>query len=232
MKLYPTHDLYHWNTHFPDGIEQTTLANGQVLKHHWWLTGGGNTYRNYLLPLLRKQEKTWNRTFEWCCGHGVLGFEILSSGLCQQLVLSDYYDLAVQTCLQNAEQLGYPDCVNGYITPSIAEIPSHEVWDLVVGNPPNVMDEEGQRNFCTQQGQSQEMIDLALRITIDHQLDTHRDFFTHISQHLRPGADVWLTVSRPHLENLIQPMVESLTSLELQEVYPMDGLELAHWINP
>jgi len=231
LHLYPTHNLEHYNTQWVGGIQETILSTGQTLQHAWWLTGGGNEYRSHFIDYIRSTGKTYQHAYEWCCGHGVIGFEVLTQGIADTLALSDYYDLAVNTCLSNASLLGRSDDVTGYISETLSVIPDEEKWDLIVGNPPNcpadnIRSEEGRKV-----GHSQDMIDLTLRIVIDTDWQAHRDFFLHIEKHLLPGADLFISIHQNYIP-LIDDMAKESTSLVYQGFRDITGdvsLKIAHW---
>ena len=233
MHLYPTHDLRHYNLQYPNGIETTPLTTGKSLLHPWWITGGGNEYHPHFTEAIRNSARTYQHAFEWCSGHGIIGFELLTQGLCQTLAFSEYYDVATQTCLDNAQRLELSG-VTAYTTPTLADIPLTEQWDLVVGNPPNTDDENSQIQSCTENGQEQDLIDLGLRITVDIDWQTHEEFFRHIDLHLLPGADVYLTINEGNLPE-IERIAERHSSLKVQEIIPMTGTEpclrIVRWSN-
>lgn len=233
MHLYPTHDLRHYNLQFTNGIQTTPLTIGKNLLHPWWITGGGNEYHPHFTEAIRNSARTYQHAFEWCSGHGVIGFELLTQGLCQTLAFSDYYDLATQSCLDNAQRLELSG-VTAYHTPTLADIALIEQWDLVVGNPPNANDGNLHIQSCTEAGQEQDMIDLALRIMVDIDWQTHEEFFRHIDSHLLPGADVYLTIHKGNLPE-IEKIAERHSTLRVQEIIPMTGtdssLQIARWSN-
>ena len=233
MHLYPTPTLKHYNHQFKDGIQVTTLTNGSSLLHPWWVTGGGNEYHPHFAEAIRKSPRTYQHAFEWCSGHGVIGFELLTQGLCQTLTFCDYYDLATKSCLENAERLNLPG-VNAYTTPTISEIPLSEQWDLVVANPPNSNTEEHMIEECKKNEQEQDLIDLALRIVVDIDWQSHEEFFRHIDAHLLPDADVYLTIDEYAIPD-IQKIAERHSSLKVQEIIPMTGTEpflrIVRWSN-
>jgi methylase of polypeptide subunit release factors len=233
MHLYPTHDLRHYNLQYPNGIETTPLTTGKSLLHPWWITGGGNEYHPHFTEAIRNSARTYQHAFEWCSGHGIIGFELLTQGLCQTLAFSDYYDVATQACLDNAQRLELSG-VTVYTTPTLADIPLTEQWDLVVGNPPNANEGNFQIQSCVEKGQEQDLIDLALRIVVDVDWQTHEEFFRHIDSHLLPGADVYLTINEGNLPE-IERIAERHSSLKVQEIIPMTGTEpflrIVRWSN-
>jgi methylase of polypeptide subunit release factors len=233
MHLYPAHNLKHYNTQFPDGVQTTPLTNGEYLLHPWWTTGGGNEYHPHFTSAVRKRSRIYQHAFEWCSGHGVMGFELLIQGLCQTLTFCDYYDLATQSCLENAERLNISS-VKAYTTPTISEIPLSEKWDLVVANPPNAREGNLLVEDCIKNGQEQDMIDLALRIVVDNDWQTHEEFFRHIDAHLLPDADLYFTMDEYAIPDF-QRIAERHSTLKVQEIIPMVGTEpllrIVRWSN-
>lgn len=231
MKLYPTHNLEHYNTQFVGGIQETILSNGQSLYHPWWTTGGGNEYRTDFIDYIISTGKSYQHAYEWCCGHGVIGFEILTQGISQTIAFSDYYDLAVNSCLDNSNRLERSNDVSGYITGTLSVIPDTEKWDLIVGNPPNNPSDNIRTAEGIKAGHSQDMIDLGLRIVIDPDWQAHRDFFSHIEKHLLPNADLFLSVHQNYIP-IIDEMAKENTSLVYQGFKDITGdpsLKIAHW---
>ena len=54
------------------------------------LDGGGSTFGQDFVPLLRKRGMPKApRAFEWCAGPGFIGFSLLAHGLCDTLCLAD-----------------------------------------------------------------------------------------------------------------------------------------------
>jgi len=195
MKLWPTNNqqvLEGMNAH---ESKFSILTNGQKLYHPWYLDGGGGDYRHYFLRALSDYGKPkYVNAYEWCCGHSIIGFEILTHGKCENLTVSDYYDVAVNVSLENAKNLGYESRVKGYITPVVSSIPLTEKWDLVVGNPPNSMNGD----YFIQQGKkdnlTDEHINHSLRLAVDEEFECHRECFNNLKNYITEDADVFITL--------------------------------------
>lgn len=169
----------------------TKLENGQIIDHPWYLTGGGDwMYPSFIDAVQTAGKRNYNIAFEWCFGHGRIGWEILTKGLCKQLVFNDCYHLAISLGLANAEKLGYTHCVRGYHTPTISAIPIAEKFDLVIGNPPHALDKT--HIYEMYRDHPQEMIDLACRTTVDQGWEIHKDFFEYIGNYLTDDADIFI----------------------------------------
>jgi methylase of polypeptide subunit release factors len=210
----------------------STLTNGMVINHKWYLTGGGQMYYPYFLKAIAQYggKQKYDRGYEWCCGHGVIGWEVLTQGFCNEMTFSDCYDLAVYTCLQNAKDLGFENVVTGYTTPTITGIPSNEKWDLVVGNPPNGIDSTNYIRDKLDPNQPPEMMDLAIRLTFDNGFKAHTDFFANIQQHLTDDADIFLTAQETLLSYLKSEILKDdfniVNIIHMTEIDP--GLKIIH----
>ena len=77
---------------------ETAYAELRVsYKRH--LDGGGSTFGQDFLPLLRRRGMPKAaRAFEWCAGPGFIGFSLLANGLCDTLCLADVNPEAVAAC--------------------------------------------------------------------------------------------------------------------------------------
>lgn len=182
--------LEQYNTHIP---HFTALENGETIDHPWYLAGGGDMYYPSFIRAIKHAGKIkYNTAFEWCFGHGRIGWEILTKGLCDQLVFNDCYKLAVETGEKNAAKLGYTDAVRGYHTASISALPKFEKFDLVIGNPPHTVDKHDWIKQEQEKSHKQELIDLSLRLTVDQEWKIHEDFFQYIGNYLTEDADIFI----------------------------------------
>jgi methylase of polypeptide subunit release factors len=210
MKTWPTENtknsLDEMNTHISKFV---LLTNGQKLYCDWHLDGGGTDYRNYFLKAIADFGKShYNFAYEWCCGHSILGFEALTNGICDTLAISDCHDLAVNTSLDNAKRLGYEDKVIGYITPKISNIPNTEKWDLVIGNPPNSMNGDNFIRHGEENGYTEEHILHELRIAVDDNFETHKEFFGNIKNYLNEDADIFITLHATMIHYTVEQITE------------------------
>jgi tRNA1(Val) A37 N6-methylase TrmN6 len=145
----------------------------QYMKH---LDGGGSSFGQDYIPLLR----SWGvpkqgRAFEWCSGPGFIGFSLIGHGLCETLCLADINPQAVEACRRTIQDNGLAAKVSVYQSDNLANVPPHEKWDLVVGNPPHFVDA-----FIG---------DLRGH---DAHWHIHRDFYAAVAQHLNPCSVVVL----------------------------------------
>ena len=225
MNLVPTNSVL-------DGLNlnehnRTCLTNGQFIDHKWYLKGGGDFHLPYFLEAINKYgaKKTYNRCFEWCCGHGRIGWEILTQDISNELTFSDIYDLAVYTGFQNAKKLNYDQVFTGYVTPTISGIPDTEIWDLVVGNPPNAINDGG---YVVDPNMPKEMYDLGKRLMIDTDFVAHKEFFANIRPHLTDDADIFITAQlnqKGILEDILTQ--ENFKLVKIVDMFPTDpGLKV------
>lgn len=210
------------------------LTNGIKINHPWWLKGGGNFHYPYFLEAIKTHGKPhYNRAFEWCAGHGYIGWELLTNNYCDEMTFSDIYPPAIETCLKNAEDLGYASKVTGYITGTISTIPEEEKWDLVVGNPPNSGDTAGYlEQYSAAKEHPPEMIELALRTTVDQDWQAHKDFFKYIKKHLNPDADIFLSIHNTVIFSLIKSIYEpeNFKIISITDMMPWDpDLKVVHF---
>jgi methylase of polypeptide subunit release factors len=154
---------------------ETTFGGVRVsTKPH--LDGGGSTFGQDFIPLLRKRNMPKaQRAFEWCTGPGFIGFSLLGHGLCDTLCLADVNPEAVAACRRTIARNGLGAKAAVYLSDNLKDIPATEQWDLVVSNPPHFTDSGiGHLRYH------------------DPDWRLHRGFFGSIARHLRPGGVVVL----------------------------------------
>lgn len=216
LELMPIQQSPDWTLH------NTTLKSGIVLQYPVHLDGGGLEMVDELIDVIKKTGKTfYYRACEWCAGFGVLGFEVLGLGLAKHIVFTDYYHVAIDTCLENANKNSLINHVSGHVSGTINGIPNIEKWDLVVSNPPHVFD----REFFLEKlpgGQDQHHnLDNTCRLTVDQNFGVHKEFFRNIKEKLTPQADVYLIEAS--LPNCFFEWAEQ-GGLYLQGKYPVSFL--------
>jgi hypothetical protein len=186
IELMPISEDKNWS------IQTTTLSGGIVVKYPTHLDGGGLDMVDDLISAIKSTGKSsYDRACEWCAGFGVLGFEILGSGLAKNIVFTDYYSVAIQNCLDNAKNNNLSDNVTGHISGTIKGIPN-EKWDLVVSNPPHVYDREFFIETLPGGKESHASLDNTCRLVVDQNFSIHKEFFKNIKEKLTPDADVYL----------------------------------------
>jgi methylase of polypeptide subunit release factors len=140
------------------------------------LDGGGMTFGQAFVGLVRERIGKVRHAFEFCAGPGFIGFSLLAHGLCERLTLADINPAAVRACEQTVRENRLEDRVAVYESDVLAGIPSEERWDLVVSNPPHFDGSEDSYRGAIR------LIDPGFRI--------HRRFYADASRHLVPGGSI------------------------------------------
>lgn len=173
-------------------VKTVTLTSGKSLSFPLYLAGGGDDYKKYFLKAVAG--KKYNNAFEWCAGHGIMGFELITNDICKTLTFSDCYDKSTEWCLKNAEQLGLQDRIFAYTSDIIGNIPFEHKFDLVIGNPPNSMgfDKQHIEKYFTSEDQYDGFIHY-LRINYDKEFSAHEEFFNNLHSCITDDADILIT---------------------------------------
>ena len=157
----------------------TTGAQQIKVHHDSWMDGGGTWFGQEYVDIIKQRypDRVFERCYEWCSGPAFIGFGILDHGLCKSLCVSDIYPDAINAVEQTikANQLLN---VSAYATGAVAGLPAHEMFDLVVANPPHFLACPGDDNYQ--------------RIAVDQDWAAHQEFFENIVQHLLPGGIILL----------------------------------------
>lgn len=186
-------------------FESITLDSGLVLTYSSYLDGGGNTARYDFIDILTRLGKTYKNGFEWCAGHGIIGFEMLSKNFCENIYFSDIFPPAIDNCLRVAKENDISNRVFAYVSPTIKDLPIMQPIDLVVSNPPHHPD-INLWNETLYPGLDVSTVngyDRSIRIGVDDQFRIHEEFFANITERLSEDADIFLSesgISRPIIE--------------------------------
>lgn len=190
------------------------------------LDGGGVAQKSFFAELIKSTGKQkYSRGFEWCAGLGAIGYELLGSKIVDHIVFSDNYAGAITDCLETANSNGIDADVTTYISSRIADIPQHEQWDLVVGNPPHYPNLAALQNILTRYGYNlpKTTIDNTLRLTADGDWKIHQEFFDNIRSHITADADIYL--SEEQTDEILVTMAEA-GGLYLVKIHPIPTLKL------
>ncbi|MBL8955618.1 MAG: class I SAM-dependent methyltransferase [Myxococcaceae bacterium] len=140
------------------------------------LDGGGMTFGQEYLQVIRNKTGKVGHIFEFCAGPGFIGFSLLAHGLCDKLTLADINPEAVKAARVTVAENGLEDRVSVYLSDGLKDIPASEKWDLVVSNPPHF------------DGDADQYRD-AIRL-IDPGMEIHKAFYRDVKKHLNPGGHV------------------------------------------
>lgn len=156
--------------------------DGLSVTHRKILEGGGFfCYRDYARAI-REQFGKVESLYEWCAGSGVIGFYLLSQGLCDRLCLSDVNPLAVETMRETVKENGLEGRVTIYHSDGLKDIRG-EAWDLVISNPPHYYISESEYDPSRH------------LLGYDPDWKFHRKFYSKIGPYLRPGGSLMLLES-------------------------------------
>jgi hypothetical protein len=192
IELIPMTEDKEWS------LQTKILNSGIVVEFPTHLDGGGLEMVDDLMTAIKATGKSfYNRGCEWCAGFGVLGYEVLGSGLANHMVFTDYYPVAIQNCLDTASKNNISDKVTGHISATIKGIPN-EKWDLVVSNPPHAYDKALFLETLPGGAISHERLENTCRLIVDQNFAIHKEFFRNIKEKLTPDADVYLIESGNH----------------------------------
>jgi hypothetical protein len=215
IELMPLGEVKDWS------MQTKNLSSGIVIDYPTHLDGGGFEMVDDLINVIKSTGKqSYTRGCEWCAGFGVLGFEVLGLGIAEHMVFTDYYNLAIQTCLENASKNNIRDKVTGHISGTIKGIPN-EKWDLVISNPPHVFDREFFLETLPGGPESHRNLDNSCRLIVDQNFAIHKEFFKNIKEKLTKDADVYLIEALK--DGFINEWAEK-GGLYLHATYPITAL--------
>jgi 16S rRNA G966 N2-methylase RsmD len=172
-------------------LRTSILSSGKSLTYPVYLNGGADRYKKYFLNFVK--DKQYNNAFEWCAGHGELGFELITNGICKTLAFSDCYSKSTEWCLKNAEYFGLQDKVTAYTSDTIGNIPFEYKFDLVISNPPNSMDIDETHIKKYFNGFSDDDLIQYLRINTDFNFTAHKEFFDNLYKCTTSDVDILIT---------------------------------------
>lgn len=169
---------------------EITLGSGIEVKFPYHLDGGGFFFKDDFVRVIKETGKpTYTRAFEWCSGFGVIGFELLGLNICDHIVFSDYYSVAVENCRETAISNKIEERITTYVSSSIKDLPESERWDLVVGNPPWYPNKDNIPLLGTVHPM---MMPNIHRITVDEDFEIHKEFYRNIRNRLTDDADLYI----------------------------------------
>ncbi len=173
------------------------------------LDGGGMTFGQQYLAVIKQKLGHVGHAFEYCAGPGFIGFSLLANGLCDRLTLADVNPEAVKAVEATIRENHLEDRVKVYQSDCLDSIPATERWDLVVSNPPHF---DG-----TEEGYKK-----TIRL-VDPGWIIHKRFYKDVPKFLNPGASViFQENSHATKREDFVPMIQE-TGLELVEVFGADS---------
>ena len=201
MQLVNTKVAKNWN------LLTRKLSNDITVTFPIHLDGGGMEMKDELIAAILNTGRKYNKCYEWCCGFGILGYEVYGKGLAENLVFTDYYDIAVKNCLNTAYANGLSDRVKGYVTPAVKNIPEYEKFDLVISNPPHMFSRQCYDDEFRNGPDS--FLENTARLLVDDNYGIHKEFFANIRKNLTDDADLFI--------------IESTVPVILKEIIEQNG---------
>ena len=187
------------------------------------LDGGGTWFGQELPSIIKDRypDRVFEKCHEWCCGPVFSGYAIMANNLTKSLCFNDKFPPALDAIEESAKLNGWEDRVTYYLLEDIALLPDHEQFDLIVGNPPHfgsfeqleVPDPENRDRLCT-----------------DLDWNSHRNFFTHIKNHLTPDGVILLN---EHMDwssaDDFKEMIDD-SGLELTDVFRSERFDYIYYL--
>ncbi|MDO8492548.1 MAG: methyltransferase [bacterium] len=180
------------------------------------LDGGGTTFGQEYIDVVKEKFGKVDHIFEFCAGPGFIGFSLLAHGLCNKLTLADINPKAVEACKETVRMNNLESKVSIFLSDNLKQIPPSEKWDLAVGNPPHwwTGSEEIYKNNIRK---------------FDPDLRIHKEFYKNIRKFLKPEGSVLLQENdlATRSEDFV-PMIEE-NGLQVVEVFkakPVSAISL------
>ncbi|GEM_PF-1165388 len=169
------------------------------------LDGGGMTFGQQYLGVIRERVGRVGHVFEYCAGPGFIGFSLLANGLCDRLTLADVNPAAVKAVEATIRENHLEARVKVYQSDCLDDIPATEKWDLVVSNPPHW---DG----------TEESYREAIRL-VDPGWIIHKRFYRDVKKFMNPHASIiFQESSHATKRDDFEPMIKE-NGLELVEVF-------------
>ena len=149
--------------------------------------GGGPMFVPMFYNLLKDTKV--NTLFEWCSGPAWIGIYLLEKGICNELVLADINDKAMDEAYETLESKGLLDKCRIYISDNLDHIDKDERFDLVVANPPNYCNIRSDHPL----GQARKDISPS-----DLDWELHEDFYNKIGKFLNKDAKMYISEVAPY----------------------------------
>ncbi|MBF0623074.1 MAG: tRNA (adenine(22)-N(1))-methyltransferase TrmK [Magnetococcales bacterium] len=175
-----------------NSTNKVAIVNGLKIHYADELGTGGLDFGLDFLDLFAQKGWKADRVFEMCSGPGYIGFALLANNLCNSLCLADINPVAVEACKRTIAENGLSDRVNVYLSDGLADIPKHEQWDIIVGNPPQYAQASPREERI---GRAIKF-DLHERIWLDDDWHIHRDLYTNAEKHLVEGGQIVIMEAR------------------------------------
>lgn len=125
--------------------------------------------------------------YEWCCGPAWIGLWLLEQGICQELVVSDINQKAIDCVRRTVSRHNYP--VRSYLSDNLKGIPEHEKFDIIVANPPNYVNIQADHPMG--------FLRYDLRPS-DIDWKIHRNFYNNIRKYMHKESNMYISEVEPY----------------------------------
>lgn len=182
--------------------------------------GGGTEFGQEFIELFgTKGIRPGGRVFEFCAGHGFIGFSLLAHGLCETLCLADVRGEAIEFCRKTVRENRLEGSVTVYESDGLESIPADEQWDIVVSNPPH---------FVTP---VRKYGDRFMHFYLDRDWALHRRFYSSVKRFLaRDGEIIMQEHSLGSHPETFRPMIEE-HGLKITDTYLSPRFEDIYYIH-
>jgi hypothetical protein len=134
MKDVENHHVVHYGNTRKSSVDEyrtVNLRGGVTIKILEHLDNKSSIYKDEVVNYISQTGKyCYTRAVEFNSGLGVLGFELLGMGVCNNIVFVDANNKSIDCCLETAKINKLSNYVSGYSS----NIPVYEKWDLAVTN--------------------------------------------------------------------------------------------------
>ena len=218
MELFYTPESFHYNT------TSITLSSGDSLIFPNHLNGGGDEQWSAFNTAIKLYGKAnYNRGLEWCSGMGLLGYECLLNNICNEITFNDFFDLAINSCINSAKDLNVENKVKTHLSPTLADLPSDEVYDFIIGNPPHVFEKDqfikSTRDWAPDV--SEDSVVQSCRMVLDAGGGIHKNFFEHVGKHIHKDTDIFISGSIANIPQIEQ--MAAAANLKIVHDHTTDG---------
>jgi methylase of polypeptide subunit release factors len=168
----------------------TTGPNQYCIQYDRLMDGGGTEFGQEYIEVIKQRypKRVFERCYEWCSGPAFIGFSILDHGICNSLCVSDIYYSVIDQ-VKETVKINNLKCVSSYVTGNVSELPKHEMFDLIVANPPHFSEYPNHPQLLNHPDYITNHIK---RLAVDQDWKIHQEFFANIGKHLMPGGIILL----------------------------------------
>ena len=129
--------------------EQTiTLSNNFIVLYENGLDGGGYDHLpDFTNAVASSGKSNYNNAVEWCAGFGVIGFDFLTRGVCNNMSFIDCHKPAIDWLQKTIEHNKVQANTSLYQVDKISLLPTDVKFDLLLANPPHSFNQDTKDMF-------------------------------------------------------------------------------------